>query len=179
MKIVFKLTPGQELIAAAIARSAELAPRDEGRYVDCGNVGGPVLDTGFGVQQQLLNWNGHFLIWDGSRTTLNAGASEPLKKIFKIFGGLDQAASAILDLETTDHFGLAWHETTAQAVGRLGDSQLFELVKTAKPTTGYAAKEEARRRYPRLVEHAATKSQAWLDQCYTKPQQRLAKWIAA
>lgn len=180
MKVVFKLNVPQQLLALAMSAAQAKTDADQKEFwsdknfYDAGNVGGSILADA-PVSTQSLVYEGITLVYRGTRHALQYGGSDALAKIKKIFGSLDEASAAVIEYETSDphRLGLAWHECSSEqaVLARLPVEKLTALMAKRGSQTALAACNEVKCRFPRGIAQLGDKSQAWLDQVYSKADQ--------
>lgn len=188
MKIVFKLTAAQQLVAIAMAAAqktedaAEQAEYEGHEFYFAGSLGGMIV-ADMSVSSQCLHTEGQFLVYEGTRHALCFGGSKALRKILHVLGSCDEASAVATYYETSDPFqlGLKWYETSCETsvMKRQSMEKLIELVRLQPYLQSWqAAKNEILARLPRGIADLQTKSPYWLAQSYTKEELKALRAVA-
>lgn len=162
MKVVFKITQAQELIALAIANASRLnaIKLDEEcnwDMVRCGSFF--INETGFGARQQNLTIGEGTLTYEGGRTTLGAGELCALSIIEKIFGSIEAATGAVVEVTSTAPH-LQWYETEQDGLQRADLDRIILVCNQNNTCAFHAAITLLREKYGKMLDMSHAKLSA-------------------
>lgn len=147
MKLVFKLTIAQELVALAL-KAKNIQATKEWLDVKITQQGDFIVpDFGYGVQSQSLEIINGTLIYEGKRTTLRDGFLDAYGVIVKIFGGREAATASLIRCESTAPH-LEWWEKEEEGLAKAPLDRVARLARENTWTPGIvrSAKAELVRR---------------------------------